>query len=130
MESQWARTYWQFPANSEAATSESWGRFHKCCKYHMKFGLVSKLQFHDHPNSRIGQDQILIPNSLPEFPHPNRPLLNFQRFEANLNLASFSCLEKHAHKTREWDVSVLQQMEVVAHIQKLVDECVMLELRV
>jgi hypothetical protein len=39
----------------------------------MKFGLVSKLQFHDHPNSRIGQEQIPIPNSLPEYRHPNEP---------------------------------------------------------
>jgi hypothetical protein len=40
--------------------------------------MVSKLQFHDHPNSRIGQDEIPIPNSLPEYRHPNEPLWNLQ----------------------------------------------------
>jgi hypothetical protein len=40
----------------------------------MEFGLVSKLQFHDHQNSRIRQDQIPILNSLCEYRHWNIPL--------------------------------------------------------
>jgi hypothetical protein len=68
-----------FPHDSEVSGSENRKRPRCSTKIYLEFRSLSRRELCGHPNRRIEPDRFPIPNSMPQFQHPNRAIVVFWR---------------------------------------------------